>query len=158
MLKELGSHNSDTPKVRKVSAPDGFDITEVHLTRGQSRLLDDISAQFEPSPRRKLSAESLTALPSERTVESPPTLPSQRVNESPKTPPSNNEFRIPTTPPLEPDMARKQPKLSKISNAKAWQLKKKRYGLKAWEAWQDRKSKLKEGATSTVHHHNGTHV
>ena len=158
MLKELGSHNSDTPKLRKVSAPDGFDITEVHLTRGQSRLLDDISAQFETSPRRKLSAESLTALPWERTVESPPTLPSQRVNESPKTLPLNNEFRIPTTPPLEPDMARKQRKISKISDAKAWQLKKKKYGSMAWKIWQDRKSKLKEGATSTIHRHGGAQI
>lgn len=147
MLKDLGWHSPDSPKVRKVSAPDGFDITEVHLTRRQTKMLDDISGPYEISPLEKLSPESSITSPSKHKSKGPKTLPSIDVIDSPTARILHRNLDSPTTAIAEPKMPKKQRKSlavkSRMSEAKTWQLKKKKYGMMAWETWQDRKGKLR---------------
>ena len=44
MLKELQPHNKPSSIIRKVSAPEGLDVTELHLTRHQAKLLKEITS------------------------------------------------------------------------------------------------------------------
>lgn len=44
MLKELQPNNRASSIIRKVSAPEGFDVTELHLTRHQTKFLEELTS------------------------------------------------------------------------------------------------------------------
>lgn len=134
LLKEIQLHKNESFQARKTSLPDGFDVTEVHLTRHQAKMLGSIGLETEsPSPSNFIT-NSPTKLASVDKTQSPTTLFSKYSLESPK-------ITAPNSDQAEKSNMAPTPK-SKMSNAKAWQMKKKRHGMIAWETWQNRKGKL----------------